>query len=69
MRTLYISKSTETINYDIHRMRRDRRNIYQCEENNTEYMNIPTGNYSVDNIFPREQLKQTKNMDSETHWS
>ena len=56
MLALFILKQPETINYDVCRMRRYRQNILQWEENDTECMKRPAGNYWVANLFQYDQL-------------
>ena len=46
MWALFISKPTETTNYDVCAMRGYRLNILQWEEKSKECMKIPTGDYS-----------------------
>ena len=45
MRALSIIKQTETINYDVCRMKWYRRNLLQWEENNLQCMKRPAGDY------------------------
>ena len=45
LRVLFALKPMQTINYDVCRMRRYRRNIFQWEENDIESMKMATGDY------------------------